>query len=1203
MPGLDLTRRLVAMAPVRATAAWGSLTPRDVRFTASGTTPFDADATLAWLDSSARRESPFSDAKVIRPALRQLALGLEALHASGVQHRDVKPSNVMVSHRGRVVILDFGLASHTADVEGGQSVQGTPAYMAPEQAYGVPSAASDLYAVGVMLFEALTGRLPFHGSVYEVVAAKQLVDCPPPSSIVQGIDADLDGLCADLMKRHPEERPRPADVLRRIERGARIPEIRGRQKSKTTPFVGREAHMEDLRAAARGASEGRAITVTVHGVSGMGKSALVRRFLDEVKQEHHAVVLRGRCYERESVPYKAVDALMDALSRLLLSERPETVSALLPPNILALARLFPVLNDVPAVAVKTHGEDDVPDLQELRRRGFGALRELFARMAKDRPLVLAIDDLQWGDADSAALLTDLLRPPNPPPILLVCSFRSDEAASSPFLREIMTEGSSFRDAGRGALDIRDIEVGPLSQEQATALASQLLEGGHEDLEPAVLREMASQIACEAEGNPFFVAELVRAIDFEHEDERGRSQPPPSSSREESASPRSSDRHTVPPRLDQVVRARVARLSEEARALLEVVAVAGRPVEQGIALRAAGQSSEAIRTLGLLRSEHLVRTRGVGLHDLVEPYHDRIREAVLASLDVTNKKTRHLALAEGLEAGGRADPETLCEHFVGAGDRLRAQRYATLAAKRAASTLAFDRAATLHRTALDHADRSDPNHWRISKDLGEALAQAGRSAEAWVVLNEAVEGAPEREALELERLAAEHACRSGHVDEGVAIFRKVTGAVGMRMAKSPTEALASLLARRALVRLRGLKYAERSESSVDPDLLRKLDVCYSVSVGLAMIDPIQGADFQARLLLLALEAGEPLRLARALAIEACYSSTGGEDARERTSMLVDVADAMAKRVGSPHALSMVESARAFDDVFVGRWRRGLAHAERAEKLMRENCTSVAHEIATAQIFGLWALFNLGELPELVRRYPEQVRYAEERGDLFAAGSKRTLVGHLVHLCKDDVAGARETVRLGMLGWSQRGFHVQHWYELASNVNTDMYAGDGQGAFERIDGKWREAERSLLMRIISIRNDILFLRGRAALAAARTSKNPKKLLDVAESDAKKIANAALANAEGWSRTLMSAVHHQRGDRPRAIAEARKAAKALHANDMTLWGHILEHREGQMVGGLEGAHLVERAETWMRERGILRPDRFADMLAPGIGESEPR
>jgi hypothetical protein len=647
----------------------------------------------------------------------------------------------------------------------------------------------------------------------------------------------------------------------------------------------------------------------------------------------------------------------------------------------------------------------------------------------------------------------------------------------------------------------------------------------------------------------------------------------------------------------VVRARVGRLDADARALLEVVAVAGRPTEQGVALRAAGQRPEALPKLGLLRSEHLVRTRGVRLHDWVEPYHDRIREAVLAGLAPERKRALHLALGEALVDQKSTDVETLAAHFVGALDRPRARKYARLAAERAAAALAFDRAASLFSAALEHTDADDPTRHRLAKDLGDALSHAGRGAEASRVYRDGARSAPPSAARELERLAAEQACRSGHVDEGVELFRKVTKSVGLRMTASPTEALASLLARRALVRLRGLDYQERSEASIDPAVLEKIDVAYSVATGLAMVDPIQGADFQSRLLLLALDAGEPQRLARALGIEACYSSTQGEGARKRTEELVRAAEAIARRIQSPMVLGTVESARAFDDIFVGRWKRGLVYADRAEQILRESSTSAAYEIATAQIFGLWALYNLGDIPELLRRYPEQLRYAEERGDKFAAGSKRTLVGYLANLFRDDVPGARETIRAAMEGWSQRGFHVQHWYELQAQVTTDLYAGDPRGAYERLESRWREAERSLLFRIVSIRNDILFLRARTAVAAARVTSNRKKLLEIARTDAKVVRKAELASSEAWAETIGAAVSYLEGDDRRAVEAARRGVLAFRRADMQLFAIALERRVGELAPSADGRAIVRGADAWMRERGIARPEKIADALAPGL------
>src|SRR4029450_8850885 len=156
------------------------------------------------------------------------------------------------------------------------------------------------------------------------------------------------------------------------------------------------------------------------GRRGRGKSLLVRHFLEQLHDSApNAVVLTGRCYERESVPYKALDSLVDSLSRYLSDLPRDAVERVLPPYLAALARLFPALLRVDAIAQIREPGREIPDSQEFRRRGFAAFRALLAPIGERQPLVLFIDDLQWGDADSAALLTDVLSPPDPPVLLLV----------------------------------------------------------------------------------------------------------------------------------------------------------------------------------------------------------------------------------------------------------------------------------------------------------------------------------------------------------------------------------------------------------------------------------------------------------------------------------------------------------------------------------------------------------------------------------------------------------------------------------------------------------------------------------------------------------------------------------------------------------------------------------------------------------------
>src|SRR6185436_12408180 len=157
-------------------------------------------------DAVAQRVSP-AHIDRLETALLQLVEGVAALHRAGSIHRDLKPSNVLVSAAGRVVVLDFGLLM---DFQDGKTqslrVAGTPAYMSPEQAAELPlTPASDWYSVGVMLFECLTGRLPFAGSFVELIVAKQ-IDGPSPSRFVSGVPAHLDSLCRDLMRRDQASR-------------------------------------------------------------------------------------------------------------------------------------------------------------------------------------------------------------------------------------------------------------------------------------------------------------------------------------------------------------------------------------------------------------------------------------------------------------------------------------------------------------------------------------------------------------------------------------------------------------------------------------------------------------------------------------------------------------------------------------------------------------------------------------------------------------------------------------------------------------------------------------------------------------------------------------------------------------------------------------------------------------------------------------
>jgi hypothetical protein len=657
-------------------------------------------------DAWVRPEGVLDQAR-LRAALPQLLSALEAIHGAGKLHRDIKPSNVLVTPEGRVVVLDFGLVAETESGGTGQTVDdraisGTPEYMSPEQAAGEGATqASDYYAMGVMLFEALTGRLPFEGHSGAILAAKQNGPAPRVSSVrLKGeLIEDLEALCMQLLEREPARRPAPSAMREAFGEGE--PSTTGglgRDSSPPdSPLLGRDDARQALRDAYRTALSGTPVALFVSGESGMGKTAVVEAFLRELRAEGEALVLAGRCYERENVPYKGLDPLVDELTRHLRKLTPQRAAALLPRDVFALARVFPVLDRVSVVAdaPKKH----IADPQALRARAFEAFGELIARIRDRQPLVIFVDDLQWTDRDSVQLVRHLVLHNVPVPILFIGSYRSENAADNALLQSIMEAARSNR-----AISFRPLALARLEQGALEALALRWLEDrspeGDED-KPG----MAQALAREALGSPFLVSVLARAALMLEDSAR-------------------------PPSLDEALAMQVKALPERAERLLSLLALAGEPLPVSVAADAA-QLEDGHHEVDLLRTERLARfSSDASGARLLECYHDKIRERVVRSLDAP--KTRLLAaqLVRALLATRDADPELLARCLDTAGEHEAAADQAAFAAERAMQTLAFDRAAQLFERALDrcHEDEKRREH-RLRLGLAEALAHGGRGVAA------------------------------------------------------------------------------------------------------------------------------------------------------------------------------------------------------------------------------------------------------------------------------------------------------------------------------------------------------------------------------------------------------------------------------------------------------------------------------------------
>ena len=1093
-------------------------------------------------------------------AMLALFDALGALHAAGLVHRDIKPANVMATPTGRVVLLDFGLV-RPVSADSASDVAGTPDYMAPEQAAGRSlTPRSDLYAAGALLFEVLTGAPPFTGAIGVVMARKQQEDGPAPSERTAGIAAELDGLCRELLRRRPEERPGLGAVV------ARLSHLRGEHAGEhasprvalaapTAPLVGRADQLAALRTAFRATDDGRAVVVLCAGDSGVGKGTLCRTFLRELMRDQPGVVvLDGRCFEHEQIPFKAVDGVVDALSRHLARLPAAEAAALLPRDAFALRRIFSVLDQVPAFR-------DAPDRrlagpQHLQRAAFGALRELLQRLADRQRVVVFVDDLHWSDDDSRDLWVEVLRPPDPPPLLLCATCRDD--AEGPVPAALRALGAD------GALVVHDLAVRELSAEASLALARSLL--------PGVPEAVASQVAQESRGNPFHLHELAA--------------------------------HAGPdgvPTIEQAITRQVARLPERARLLLELLCVAGQPVERvaaRAALDAVAEGSDPpeaaeVHALAGLRAQRLVRADAGPAGERLVPYHDRVRDSVVAGLTAQTVRAHHLALAHALERGTRApaeQPERLAMHYAGGGEPGLAARYSIAAADKAHAALAFTRAAGFYEAALASGSLDDDERRTLRRRLGDACAAAGRLRDAARAYRAAAAVAQGTEARDLTRLAMEQLVLGRDLTEGMALATHCLADAGIRLPARRWTTMVSLLIARVRLGLRGFGVRARAEREVPAALLARIDITAPVATTLGVLDPLRGAYLFTLHLLDALRAGELNRLANALGIEAYLRAVRGHHAG--AAELIARAKALCARGVTAEVDALTEMGAAGIVLEAGEFRAARDRLRAVGDRLRDQFPGKQWAADMARIGELHALWMLGELRTLEALLPEVVRDAHERGSLLLTSIARFADG-CVALCHDRPQAVvdalrelRDRPREAPLRDHALALELAFFAALAAGRRAEAVAlvADHAADLTHLRRGHGQHQRVLVAR----------LRATAALAAHDLNGAPAHLR-AAEREARRLDREGVPYARATALLVRGLVRKRRGTVMAAQAALADAEARFTESDCALYAACARMRLGELRSGAAGRALVADAERWMASQGIGDPARVCAMLAP--------
>jgi hypothetical protein len=1096
----------------------------------------------------------------LRSALHQLVRGISTLHHAGRVHGSIEPDHVRVTAQGRLVLLECELLGSAAGRDAEQRLFNALPFVAPERLEDAPvSPATDWYSVGAVLFHAMADAFPFASSSgADLVEQKQRIVPRLPNE--GRFPADLVRLCKSLLAIDPDARP-DYDEIRGILGIAAEPEPRISQTfsllGDAPPFVGRRRELSLLAEAFERTRHGAVSTLCLYGEQGIGKRTLVTHLARKLRNEYPQLIhLSGRCDEQGPRALRGVATVLDGLGRYLSSQDASSVSTLLPRESELIARVFPALSGLPIARPDAQMPEEPP---ALRRAALRALRALVRNLSKRHPLLVVIDDVQWIDSDALNVLEAIIRPPAPPDMLLVLLLHGDPAEVSPHLSSWLKRHQD---------QVTTMPLRELSEPFALELAERLLESG------GVTSDGAGQRICNlGRGQPLRVDALVRHYLLTNV-------------------PAPDDMS-----LHDLLWSRVEHLPLDARQLLTTLSFARVPLAADALARATNLSTDSVsRYAAVLRVANLGKTQRDAETERYSPSHPSVRDAVIARAKVDPMRV-HRQLALALSSVPNFPEDVLASHFRDAGDLKHAAEATARAADRARDQLAFDAAVELYKEALSFNELDAETRRRLRSELAHAFASAGQSEQAARAYVEAARYETPAIALELERRAAHQLLRTGHIAEGFKTIESVLGRLGMTLPSSTLSSLGSLLARRAQLALRGTGFRERDPSQIPPNDLLRADILGSLAPALSVIDAVRGADARTRHLLLALKLGDPVRIARALAIEADYESTISEPDSEGWLKLVERAELLGARTRDPQALGLALAVRARGAFFRGKLRDCVSLSNDAERALSMNCTYVDWDIGRVRVVRALARYLLGEIRSGSESVDEQVREAQERGDLYTETQLGLAAGYLRFISNNEPHEALALLNESIREFGGKTFQVPQYFHLLGTIQTELYANQKR-PYAHLMSSWPALARSQILRVPFAAHWARHLRARAALAQALHDKeNRELLLREAADNVSRLIEARLPAFVGFGHAIAAGVHALSGDRLRAVQRLEQAEAAFYEGDMTLYAAATRYQVGRLRGGARGAELETRAEAWFEAQGTKRPLAIAGMLLPGF------
>ncbi len=876
--------------------------------------------------------------------------------------------------------------------------------------------------------------------------------------------------------------------------------------------MGRERELSSLFTALSETHSGSPVVVYVHGPSGIGKSALLERYSVEVQNRTRAVVLEGRCYPSQQVPFKAFDGIVDGLGSYLESLSESEVARLLPRHARLLVKVFPALARVRAMLQAPEPLQPSIDSYYLRGLAFAALKELLARIADLHQLVLFIDDLQWGDLDSAQLFHELLSPPHAPACLVVCTYHSAERTGSPVLNAWLDDAAS-------TLQVREVALIPFDDRVAT--------------------------------------------------------------------------------LHGLAAADTASLPSSAQQLLQLVCAAGHPLPIKMALDASAADASALQAL---LGASLVRIRNTGGSEQLEPYHDRIRESVLATLPEARMQQIHATLASAY-ARTQKDYETALDHALRAGLLAQAASYALPAAEKARASLAFVRAMERLKLACEHASQDEAPALRIA--LAEAAVNAGYLEEAAVnyeLAATALEGAA---SYQLRYKAVQLYLCSGHYARGTATLRALCVEGGVSYPKPlpiPYVMVSFWMALRQRMSVTfdadSVHLVPRLSAAAVPDAQRRMELAWAAGCGLVAYAPLDSARFLLVAKRLTRDLADPRYVPLAIVMDNFTSAVMLGSATADMDHCMGVAEKLATNIGEPQTLASVISYAASYDVYVGRLKKALQGFDELEHLLGRHGVVVSPSSNFSRSGRILCWFLLGDLTQIVERVDGWLRQSRAFGDLLNYQTVGVMGAHRL-LVSGDGEGAQAA--WDEASHADSGFPNPLVADPWWGADIALYRGRPDQALPLCTSAKRHLQY-WLARVCPIHRTLFAAcEARVGLAMRDAGFESSRGVRLARGAARRLRAERFVLARPMAAQADAALAFIDGDLDRTLSYLSEASREFAEQGMILFAAASDYRLGELMGGESGRTRMAEARARFVNQGAVDPDRWISMLAPGFATSK--